>query len=114
MTTAAHGQKTAARPAVERADRNQSNMALTGGKASRVRMDDWLQNVDRFAAFNERPLLRGAGEVSHERMQQIAHARYAVFDAKRRKAEAVSAEVESIEALESVEKSAQKGRSDAT
>lgn len=69
-----------------------------------LRMDDWRQYVDRFVEFNERPLLKDAGTVSHERMQQIAHERYAVFDAKRRKAEALAADVDDIEALESVEK----------
>ncbi|MFA0925254.1 hypothetical protein ACDH50_20165, partial [Xanthomonas fragariae] len=44
----------------------------------------------------------------HERMQQIVHERYAVFDAKRCKAEALAADVEDIEALESLEKSARK------
>ncbi|WP_240475946.1 RhuM family protein [Xanthomonas arboricola] len=68
-----------------------------------LRMDDWRQYVDRFVAFNERPLLKDAGTVSHERMQQIAHERYAVFDAKRRKAEALAADVEDIGALESIE-----------
>lgn len=79
-----------------------------------LRMDDWRQYVDRFVAFNERPLLKDAGTVSHERMQQIVHERYAVFDAKRRKAEAVAADVEDIKALESVEKLARKGGKHAT
>ncbi|MCC4607535.1 virulence RhuM family protein [Xanthomonas campestris pv. zinniae] len=73
-----------------------------------LRMDDWRQYVDRFVEFNERPLLKDAGTVSHERMQQIAHERYAVFDAKRRKAEALAADEEDIRALESVEKLAGK------
>ncbi|WP_258078648.1 virulence RhuM family protein [Xanthomonas arboricola] len=74
-----------------------------------LRMDDWRQYVDRFVAFNERPPLKDAGTVSHERMQQIAHERYALFDAKRRTAEALAADVEDIEALKSVEKLGRKG-----
>ncbi|SUZ35630.1 DNA-binding protein [Xanthomonas arboricola pv. juglandis] len=74
-----------------------------------LRMDDWRQYVDRFVAFNERPLLKDAGTVSHERMQQIVHERYAVFDAKRRKAEALAADVEDIKALEPLEKLSRKG-----
>lgn len=73
-----------------------------------LRVDDWRQYVDRFVEFNERQLLKDAGTVSRERMQQIAHERYAVFDARRRKAEAMAADVEDIEALESVEKLARK------
>ncbi|WP_435815165.1 RhuM family protein [Xanthomonas campestris pv. incanae] len=146
VTTAADGQKTAARPAVECAHRNQPNMALTDWKARRVhktdvvlarnaldadevtqlnriaamclddakdpasqrqdlRMDDWRQYVDRFVEFNERPLLKDAGTVSHERMQQIVDERYAAFDAKRRTTEALAADVEDIKALKPVEKS---------
>ncbi|MBB4126626.1 hypothetical protein GGR77_001916 [Xanthomonas translucens] len=74
-----------------------------------LRMDDWRQYVDRFVEFNERPLLKDAGTVSHERMQQIAHERYAVFDAKRRKAEALASDMEDIRALESVENLTRKG-----
>ncbi|MBB5942783.1 hypothetical protein GGR64_002371 [Xanthomonas arboricola] len=73
-----------------------------------LRTDDWRQYVDRFVEFNERPLLKVAGTVSHERMQQIAHERYALFDAKRRKAEALAADVEDIQVLESMEKLAHK------
>lgn len=79
-----------------------------------LRMDDWRQYVDRFVAFNERPLLKDAGTVSHERMQQIVHERYAVFDAKRRKAEALAADVEDIKALEPLEKLSRKGGDNAS
>ncbi|WOB50173.1 virulence RhuM family protein [Xanthomonas hydrangeae] len=150
VTTAAHGQKTAAHLVVEPAKPSKPHIALTGGKASRVRkndlifarnaldpekvaqlnrvpsmflnyaedrasqrrdlrMDDWRQHVDRFVEFNERPLLKDAGTVSHERMQQIVHERYAAFDAKRRLAEPLAAHVEDIKALESLDKAARKG-----
>ncbi|MFS8425511.1 virulence RhuM family protein [Xanthomonas campestris pv. incanae] len=149
VTTAADGQKTAAQPAVEPAKPSKPNIALTGGKASRVRkndlifarnaldpekvaqlnrislmffgyakdrasqrrdlrMDDWRQHVDRFVEFNERPLLKDASTVSHERMQQIAHERYAAFETKRRTAEALAADVEDIKALESLDIAARK------
>lgn len=73
-----------------------------------LRMEDWRAYVDRFVEFNERPLLTNAGTVSRERMQQVAHERYAEFDAKRRKAEALAADAEDIRALEAVEQSARK------
>ncbi|MCL1530825.1 virulence RhuM family protein [Xanthomonas nasturtii] len=79
-----------------------------------LRMDDWRQYVDRFVEFNERPLLKDAGTVSHERMQQIVHERYALLDAKRRKEEALAADKEDIKALESVERLARKGGSRAS
>jgi hypothetical protein len=74
-----------------------------------LRMDDWRRYVDRFVEFNERPLLKSAGSISHERMQQIAHERYAEFDAKRRRVEAQQADAEDIKQLEAVEKQSRKG-----
>lgn len=83
-------------------------------KRQDIRMADWRQYVDNFMAFNERPLLKGAGQISHERMQQVAHERYAEFDAKRREAEALAADVEDIKELEAVEKRGRKGGEDAS
>ena len=74
-----------------------------------LRMDDWRQYVDRFVEFNERPLLKNAGSVSHERMQRVAHERYAEFDAKRHVAEALAADAEDLRELEAVEKRGRKG-----
>lgn len=74
-----------------------------------LRMDDWRQYVDRFVEFNERPLLTSSGSISHEHMQRVAHERYAEFDAKRRKAEALQADAEDIKQLEAVEKRSRKG-----
>jgi len=79
-----------------------------------LRMDDWRQYVDRFVEFNERPLLKSAGSISHEQMQQIAHERYAAFDAKRRKAEALQADADDIKELEAAEKRIRKGGEDAS
>lgn len=79
-----------------------------------LRMDDWRQYVDRFVEFNERPLLKNAGSISHEQMQQIAHERYAEFDAKRRTAEALQADADDIKELEAVEKRSRKRGKDAS
>ena len=80
-----------------------------------IRMADWRQYVNNFIEFNERPLLQGAGKVSHERMEQIAHERYAEFDAKRRESEAQQADEDDIKALEDVEKNVlKKGSGDAS
>jgi hypothetical protein len=74
-----------------------------------LRMSDWQQYVDRFVEFNERPLLTHAGSISHERMRELAHERYAAFDAQRRKAEALAADAEDMRELEAVEKRGRKG-----
>ncbi len=76
-------------------------------------MDDWRQYVDRFVDFNERPLLKGAGSISHDRMQQIAYERYAAFDVKRRETDALAADAEDIRELEAVEKRGRKGSENA-
>jgi hypothetical protein len=76
---------------------------LRAKQRSSIRMADWRQNVDSFIQFNERPLLQGAGRVSHEKMVQIAHERYAQFDAKRRAGEALQADNDDIRALEEIE-----------
>jgi hypothetical protein len=81
-------------------------------KRQDIHMADWRQYVDNFIAFNERPLLKGAGTISHERMQQVVHERYAEFDAKRRQAEALMADAEDFRELENVEKRSRKGRAE--
>jgi len=77
-----------------------------------LRMDDWKQYVDRFVDFNERPLLKTAGSISHEQMQKTAHIRYEQFDAKRQLAERVAADAQDIRELEDMEKRGRKGKED--
>lgn len=83
-------------------------------KRQNIRMADWRQYVDNFIDFNERPLLKGAGRISHEHMQRVAHERYAEFDDKRRQAEALAADAGDIKALEAVDKRSRKGGKDAS
>ena len=79
-----------------------------------LRMNDWRDYVNRFVAFNERPLLQGAGKVSRERMEQVAFERYAAFDAQRRLADARAADAEDMAELEKVERQlVKKGKADA-
>jgi hypothetical protein len=73
-----------------------------------LRMNDWRDYVNRFVAFNERPLLQGAGKVSRERMEQVAYERYATFDAQRRKTDALKADDDDIRMLEQIERDASK------
>ncbi len=67
-------------------------------------MSYWRENVDRVLAFNDRPVLRGTGAVSHDDMVHIAHDRYETFDDQRRADEAVAADAEDITELERLEK----------
>jgi len=55
-------------------------------------LDFWRTNVDKMLAFNDRPLLKGPGKVSHDYMKETAHERYESFDKSRRAAEAIEAD----------------------
>jgi hypothetical protein len=72
----------------------------------------WRQNVDRLLEFNERPVLRHAGKISADEMKQIVHEHYDVFDAHRRRAEALVADAEDIKALEEIEKKGEEKKGD--
>lgn len=67
-------------------------------------LDYWRQNVDRLLSFNDKPILQGSGKLSNESAKQIAHDRYDSFDAQRRRAEALAADVEDLKALEALAK----------
>ena len=73
-------------------------------KRKDLRMADWRQYVDRFIDFNESPLLKGAGSMSHDTMVKIVHERYEQFDAQRRGAEALEADAQDLKELEQAER----------
>ena len=65
-----------------------------------MRLTDWKQVVEDFLTSNELPKLQGAGSVSAQEAQRIAHERYVEFDAKRKGAERqVAAETGDLEEL---------------
>ena len=72
-------------------------------------LDYWRQNVDRLLEFNERPVLDGAGTISHEAMKQIARDRYETFDEHRRSEEARQADAEDLQELEAIAKELEQG-----
>lgn len=65
----------------------------------------WRDNVDKMLAFNERPVLEGAGSVSRERMERITQERYALFDQQRREAERAQADADDLKEIEQMEQS---------
>lgn len=78
-------------------------------------MADWRQYVDSFIQFNESPLLKGVGRMSHDAMLKIVHGRYEEFDEQRRKAEAIEADSLDMKELEQAEKKmTKKGGRDAS
>lgn len=77
---------------------------LRAEQRKHLQLADWRQYIDSFMAFNEQPLLRSAGSVSHEHMKHVAHERYEQFDQCRREAEAHAADANELAALEHLEK----------
>lgn len=66
-------------------------------------LEFWRNNVDRMLAFNDQPILEGAGSVSRENMEKVAHQRYDEFDQKRKISEASLADAEDLKELEQLE-----------
>jgi hypothetical protein len=54
-------------------------------------------------AFNDQPILEGAGSVSRENMEKVAYQRYEEFDQQRRSIEARQADEEDLKELEQLE-----------
>lgn len=66
-------------------------------------LDFWRNNIDKMLAFNDQPILAGAGSVSRENMERIARERYEVFDQQRRIAEAQAADAADLKEIEQLE-----------
>lgn len=77
---------------------------LRAEQRKHLQLSDWRQYIDSFMAFNEQPLLRSAGSISHEHMKHVAHERYEQFDQCRRESEAHAADANELAALEHLEK----------
>ena len=77
-------------------------------------LEFWQSNIDRMLAFNDQPIIDGAGAVSHEAMKQQVQQRYGEFDKNRRQSEALAADtreasdIKTLEALEQHLKDAHK------
>lgn len=80
----------------------QAELRVKGGK--QLTLDYWRSNVERLLEFNDRPILKNTGSVSHEQMKTIAEQRYTRFDENRRAAEALEADRADIKSLEEAEK----------
>jgi hypothetical protein len=69
-------------------------------------LDFWRNNLDKMLAFNDQPILIGAGTKSREQMEQIAHERYALFDQQRRDSERNQADADDLKEIEHIEQTA--------
>jgi hypothetical protein len=74
-------------------------------------LDFWRGNVDKMLEFNDQPILKGPGKISHSRMEQVASSAYEAFDEQRRLADAEAANAEDLSQLEDLEKNLKKRRS---
>jgi hypothetical protein len=57
----------------------------------------WQSNVDGLLAFNDKPVLKGVGLISHAQMDALVTERYAAFDAQRKAQQAVAADAQDAE-----------------
>lgn len=73
-------------------------------------LDYWRRNVDRLLQFNDRPVLHGAGSLRKDDADAIAHERYAQFDARRRRDEALAADAADLAALEALGEAAKRAK----
>ena len=70
----------------------------------------WRTNVDRMLQANDQRVLKGAGTVGHEQMEEIVHERYEEFDKQRRAAEVIEAEAQDLKQIEDLEKKLKKDK----
>jgi len=66
-------------------------------------LDFWRNNVDKMLAFNDQPILEGAGSISRDQMIEAAYKRYESFDQNRRTAEVKAADLEDLKEIEQLE-----------
>ncbi len=75
-----------------------------------ITMKFWRENVDRILAFNEKPLLKGKGAVSKAEMEGKVREIYRLFDAKRKKYEAIQADQKDLAELRMLEEKIEKSK----
>jgi len=66
-------------------------------------MAAWVAQTDRFLTFNERSVLSGPGQVSHEAMESLANGRFEGFANARKFLELEDAMTEELDDLRRVE-----------
>jgi hypothetical protein len=75
-----------------------------------ITMKFWHENVDRILTFNERPLLKGKGTISKVEMEEKVREIYRLFDAKRKKYEAIQADQADLAELKLLEEKIEKSK----
>ena len=63
-------------------------------RKQQIKMEEWIEQTDKFLAFNERAVLTGAGSVSHDRMTKYVDKEFEKFTENRKLLETKIAEDE--------------------
>jgi len=67
-------------------------------------LDYWRKNVDSLLTFQEKDILQGAGSITNYEAEETAKQVYDVFNAKRKRVEAQTADADDLKMLEDLEK----------
>ncbi len=65
-------------------------------------MGYWQANLDKLIAFNEFPVLKTVGKISHKVMEKKVEAHYTAFDKLRKKEAAQQADLKEMEELKAL------------
>jgi hypothetical protein len=68
----------------------------------------WATQIDRFIEFNNYPTLKSLGSISHKTAEKIVFAKYELFEAARRKREAIEADKADMNELKQLEQISKK------
>lgn len=65
-----------------------------------ITLNFWRENVDRMLQFNDKNVLKNSGSVSHQKMEQEVKTIYQEFEEKRKKNDALMADLDDMKILE--------------
>ena len=69
-----------------------------------VHMTDWLEKTDKFIEFNEYEALTDAGRISRPQADELAHERYAIYDARRKAPQIEAFDTEILDTLQEIDR----------
>lgn len=73
-----------------------------------ITMKFWHENVDRMLEFQDKNILRNAGSISNQQMEEKVREIYAAFDARRKGYEAIEADNNDLQELKELEEKIKK------
>lgn len=83
-------------------------MKQAGNTVSDITMKFWHENVDRMLEFQDKNILRNAGSISNQQMEEKVREIYAAFDARRKGYEAIEADNNDLQELKELEEKIKK------